>query len=183
MKQWPRDKIICALRGASVDSSWRFQRASEKANDEKSSKMSFSIYIYGFAIALFIFYIGNLLLHLLGITYGWVDISENAAFNEKSYRFGSRQKFVLASASLSVSLSNVRSTIIRPKNTSMQRMRYESLFHYLSPIVCNAVLQGGFCLFSVEVLFSRLPPVQEMPATEQTLWRNIRMLFRRRLRD
>ncbi|KAL7052001.1 hypothetical protein ACKWTF_004719 [Chironomus riparius] len=36
--------------------------------------MSFSIYIYGFAIALFIFYCGNLLLHIFGITYGKIKL-------------------------------------------------------------------------------------------------------------
>jgi hypothetical protein len=52
-------------------SAWILKRGPEEANDEKFiAKMSFSIYIYGFAIALFIFYCGNLLLHLLGITYG-----------------------------------------------------------------------------------------------------------------
>lgn len=54
-----------------------FRSRPKEANDEKIiSKMSFSIYIYGFAIALFIFYCGNLLLHLLGITYGWVTPRE-----------------------------------------------------------------------------------------------------------
>lgn len=54
---------------------WEIQPTTKKPQGEDANyvqKMSFTIYIFGFAIALFIFYIGNLLLHLIGITYGWV---------------------------------------------------------------------------------------------------------------
>lgn len=36
--------------------------------------MTLNLYIYGFAVVIFIFYCGNLLLHILGITYGKVKL-------------------------------------------------------------------------------------------------------------
>ncbi|CAO1372885.1 unnamed protein product [Diamesa serratosioi] len=80
------------------------------------------IYIYGFASVLFIFYCGNLLLHILGITYGKIKLHKKPCLLPR--------ESPLPSVSILKPLMGVDSNLLQNLETffTMQYTNYELLF-------------------------------------------------------